>query len=1125
MNSKEWRDGFLRERGLSAPDERPLYAYRCSDGEYEIARKRVCNLIRNRELFRREDPILPILFCLFAAEAWRRHHEAGPWKWQTVLREVDAAGIEHSTLVGWVERGLRYWRRKLIVNSSGREFLLTIACEGGLPLNLLRREGSGLRRYFRALLEELPRYDKVSVELGRELAERLRDRLPSGLRQEVVYQLSGKLITTIWDLQAQVVGNSDPIGALNRLKPDWRDDLPLSLGDTVTEVLLRNLVEDAAELRRQPPTLLRWQCSLERESNGGWQLTRRLALPGSCSGEQLADWTGLEPDQMPNRFRLLHEGREGLAPIALITHIRGAGAGAIYRIEQLGRALCFQGLTAMAAQRLQLTAQQAYSVDAIGNEPLSDYLPWVFSEKDANLCPFLGEGSLRIRASSLLVAAPSDHQVINLGQGAVESLGSLAGVNRALYRLQGAADVVSPDGEHCRLSSAVSDEQIEMLRLTGPIFPQALNERPVFRGMPWLEKRPLNGNLERVNALEWRPADRGDAGWRPMTAACVGNVWVRWVEDGILRFRARAEIIPASANAMITTGRVTLTGLLGARVRIGPLASASAAVTPTPEGVVLDCKVTQGTGPERFNIVLDWLDGRTLDLELPFPVQGALFAQGGMGLPPGAVIPLGRLGAARAVAQAPDGGGGFRLEGELRAEDIDQELQRLLWLNEPLRLVGNGRCELELHTLQDAITRLFSATASLDAQVRLSIVGQGSQRLATITVARFDLFLTRDCERGCVQLGGQPEPNCTERLTMMMLPLWEPEREPVILVRRDDETAWSVPPNLETGPWLVLGRDGGWLRTRPLLWTVTTSSPPDSDLTEVVTESGADDSVATHGLIETIRSPEGARGERFKALLAAMAERPQHPDWPRLLRILDLTQELPATSLDLCRCLGQTPAAAIMALLLADGSEFERIWSLAEQLPFDWRLTPVALWLKMTRLRFDNLRTALEGTGLGEKFVHEQFDVFRQRLATRGESWETLGEWLQKDLFPNLPVTCRSMLNLAKAAPTTLEYTLGAAQQDLFRGHIDEQWPILLYILEQAETKLPTYWRFGREETFHRPVLCAPFLVATLALRNWSHAPALLFELHRARDFDPPWFDTAYATALCLGLAGLTTNS
>ncbi len=235
--------GFYATR-VSAPDERPLLPIGVATG-LKLPKTGVQPL-RNRELFRREDPILPILFCLFAAEAWRRHHEAGPWKWQTVLREVDAAGIEHSTLVGWVERGLRYWRRKLIVNSSGREFLLTIACEGGLPLNLLRREGSGLRRYFRALLEELPRYDKVSVELGRELAERLRDRLPSGLRQEVVYQLSGKLITTIWDLQAQVVGNSDPIGALNRLKLDWRDDLPLSLGDTVTEVLLR-LVEDAAD--------------------------------------------------------------------------------------------------------------------------------------------------------------------------------------------------------------------------------------------------------------------------------------------------------------------------------------------------------------------------------------------------------------------------------------------------------------------------------------------------------------------------------------------------------------------------------------------------------------------------------------------------------------------------------------------------------------------------------------------------------------------------------------------------------------------------------------------------------------------------------------------------------------
>lgn len=1122
MNSKEWRDSFLRERGLSAPDGRPLYAYRCSDAEYEIARKRVRGLIPYSKQFHEiGNSILSVLFCLFAAEAWRRHHVAGPWKWQTVLREADAAKVDRNTLTGWVAQGLKYWGRKPIVNAQGRQFLLTIACEGGLPLNLLHREGSGLRRYFHALLEELPRYDKVSVELGRELAERLRDRLPSSLRQEVVYQLSGNLIVTIWDLQAQVMGSSDPIRALDQLQPDWRDALPLSLGDSIAEALLRNLVEDAAELRRQPPTPLRWQCGLEREANGDWQLTRRLILPGSCRGEQLAGWTGLGADRMPSRFRLLHEGREGLAPVALITQIRGAGAGAIYRIEQSGQAPCIRGLVAMVGQRLQLAAPQTYPVAAIGDEPLSDYLPWAFRDEDANPRPFLGQGYLRTQASSLLIAVPTDHQVIAVGQGAVESLGLLAGVNRALYRIKGAADVVSPDSEHCRFFCAASDEPIETLRLAGPTFPQALNERTVFRGMPWLEKRLPHGNPERVNTLEWRPADGGDAHWRPMTTACVGNVWVRWIENGILRFRARAAIIPASASVVITTGRVMLAGLAGAKVRISPLASASIAAIPTPEGAVLDGQVTQGAGPERFNIVLDWPGDRTLDLELPFPVQGAIFSRGGASLPPGAVIPVGRLGAVRAVAQAPDGGGGFRLEGELRAEDLDQDLQRLLWLNVPLRLTGNGRCELELHTLQDAMTRLFSATASLDAQVRLSIIGQGSRTLATIMIARFDLVLTRDFEHGWVRLGNQPEPGCAQRLIITMLPLWEPEKEPVALTRHNDEAAWEMPPDLEAGPWLILGHDGSWLRARPLLWTITTSSLPDSDLTEAVTtEPEHDGHAAIPGLIETIRSSEAARGERFKALLAAMAEQPRHPDWPRLFRILDLTQELPAAALDLCRYLGETPAAAIMALLLADDSEFERIWSLAEQLPFDWRLTPITLWLKLTRLRFNDLRVALDSTELGEKFVRECFDTFRQRLVARGESWEALGEWLQKDLFPNTPPIGRSILNMARTTPNMLDYALEAARQDLIKAHASEQWPILPLIIEQAVAlPLPQLWQFQHEENYCRPVLYAPFLTAKFALRNHSYSKALLFELYQARDFDPGWFDTAYAITLCLGLA------
>lgn len=36
----------------------------------------------------------------------------------------------------------------------GQQYLVTLACEGGLPLRLVQRENHSLRRYFRAVIEE-----------------------------------------------------------------------------------------------------------------------------------------------------------------------------------------------------------------------------------------------------------------------------------------------------------------------------------------------------------------------------------------------------------------------------------------------------------------------------------------------------------------------------------------------------------------------------------------------------------------------------------------------------------------------------------------------------------------------------------------------------------------------------------------------------------------------------------------------------------------------------------------------------------------------------------------------------------------------------------------------------------
>lgn len=165
-----WLTRFLSHRDLRKPDGRPLCSYRCTDEEFAALRNLLREACEGRPPVRRLPWGTHPLSCPYAAEWWRRHYSGGPWKWETILEDVSVEWMPLSQLYYLVELGLRFWQRRLLTTGAGRAFLLTLACEGGLPLNLVHKEGAKLRSFF-----------------------------------------SGQLVDAIWKLQAQVGGSSTPL--------------------------------------------------------------------------------------------------------------------------------------------------------------------------------------------------------------------------------------------------------------------------------------------------------------------------------------------------------------------------------------------------------------------------------------------------------------------------------------------------------------------------------------------------------------------------------------------------------------------------------------------------------------------------------------------------------------------------------------------------------------------------------------------------------------------------------------------------------------------------------------------------------------------------------------------------
>jgi hypothetical protein len=207
------------------------------------------------------------MFCVYAAETFRRQHTGGPWTWETVFDEIGHATPAEQSLYAWVKKGLRHFKRPLLRSRNGgrREFLVTLACEGGLPLRLLHKENAHLSRYFRELLTAYHRERHSpgceATDIARQVAARY---LPASLRHEVVFKLSGDLIQAIVQLQEQVADATDPIMSLDRTQPAWRDELPLPVDDATVEALLRNLVGQARTLAQTERQRWRWHCFLIR---------------------------------------------------------------------------------------------------------------------------------------------------------------------------------------------------------------------------------------------------------------------------------------------------------------------------------------------------------------------------------------------------------------------------------------------------------------------------------------------------------------------------------------------------------------------------------------------------------------------------------------------------------------------------------------------------------------------------------------------------------------------------------------------------------------------------------------------------------------------------------------------
>lgn len=973
---------ILECRGLAEPDGRPLYAYRLTQIESEQIRAYLASELTPGVAAVSTETAA--LFCLFGADHWRKSYAGGPWSWDPILAALDAFHLSPSTagyrlLQKLVSDGLARLKR-LLLRRHQREYLLTLGCEGGLPLQMVLREATALRRYFQALFREYRMHEpqlRLSGGLRiRDLAKHVSGELPQSLREEVVFELSEQIVETVLEHAGRVPGAEDPITALDQVDPAWRDNLPLELSDNVARAFLQQLLKDAGTVPKRLIPQICFRRSIKRgrplseaegDSSSGatdlmgngrtryeWTLMGTLEFPVRVAPETISAIFGDQPAGVPGRFDLLlHEPPDNVLPCAR-ARLRHDGESAQLTLTRLQRGASGSGGAYAAGTRsLILQASDGtrlISSDFPGALALSD-LPWVFAaraDEEVQVFEYRGEGTVSVHTQSMIVAADPSMSLQPAGPADVlVDLGMLAGDQpRRVWEIRGVVEVCARDGERYRLRTAIQDAAfVGAHYLTGRKPDMPLPSEMMFAGFPKLcEERP-DGYAITVpdREVEWRSV-LPSARWTSDLKSAVGAGWIRRRISGATVFRTNATILPSAMHVSVAAGpgdrgTIDVEGAEAVDIRVEPDVGYAVSVASGERGTRIVIE-KQGVPRERLTVHCIWPLRGEARFDVPTPLEHVRF-EDVRGRPSVAALRIAsaQLPYMRATAMSPKMDPRFYVVIDLNPGSTSEVAFQAVPPRQERDLVpvAGGGYELHLGSVQPHVDLLLSSTTELDATVKLTIRADPplTGKPVELSVTRYDVafdFNASDCLRLEASDTERLAIDELKRLDCRAIPLLAPAEEPIPLTRVADDT-WQIDDQrMSPGPWLVSAWDGLWCRVRPRLHVVPVVASK----------------MTTSALAEAMLEPDWkSRRNAIAFTIGKMADDPTDAGWDLIDQMLQRCEEFPSPSFDAIVSLALIDKAlAMSALCMAErGPEaLDRLFKATESLPMHWATITVHTW-------------------------------------------------------------------------------------------------------------------------------------------------------------------------------------
>ncbi|MRG98179.1 hypothetical protein GF068_40650 [Polyangium spumosum] len=1023
-------------------------------------------------------------FCLFAAESISRSDGTQWWAWDSAVMNLGRQ-LEQSDIRDAVQEGLRFWKRQLWRGDARREFLGTLVSEGGLPLALLKDDDGRLRPFFRELLrrhEMFPDTDLVKE------AEELSAGLPRRMQYSVVFDLAAKLVRAVAQMRRNCETTSDSTNV----------DLPLRLDDEPARALLEGLraepqISVRAERGIVVKTILHQRTDL--------LIGRRIDLPPRLSRTWIASTIGLnETEELPPRLYFSVQVASGSRSQVAVGTL--ADDSYVLRSTHTRDIVRSAIATEQVSCIISTTEGDLGSFIPRGGEALPDG-PWVF-EDEASECALRATTSCRLRAASLLVAVPTEGT--SECAGLLDNVGSLLNHGREVVRIFGAFIWRDGEDEVVVTPQAEADDAFHF-ELRGSR-PALVLDPDLWRGRPEIVeiRSPI---VARVPAAELRWRRRG-ARWSADMRQALGDGEIGVARGGVIVFRARVHVLPddlqiAIRSGTLNSGSVTIESKALIDVGVEPLDGVTTVTRADAKGFSIVVSVETSVPPSTLQLVLRMEGGSRTELTMPFPIKNASFiGRNGRFLADGAAaVSLDELAHVRAVVTGGKAG--------IWSIDVRHKTgtSRLVGLRETAK--GSGVLSCHLEPLRDALAAILAEDSKLDHEVTLKLVEEGRsvQGAVSLFVRRYDASPEPRTEAdgshsvvlepGAAQLLG-PEIVALLRAEAVQLDRLD---EPAIPLPQIGPGQWSVTAaNLHAGAWLVLLYQRDYLRARPLRITVP----------------GAAEDVPTGTMAAALReADEERRRDMLARAVVALPDDGTGVDWDAARPFIAKLGVFPASTFDLLGAVSRCPRVAVLSLL--ESANRDRVWYGLEELPFLWAATPVADWLHAIGAYKEALRSQLPSDISIEMILRESapdlfgsskrtmfLDVIHDAAYLVHKHIPKPGErWVFNATNPSFA---------ASRVPVFSHYL-----QELARRHAENDWWPTSTPWEDM-TSLPVLAPFVNEirglGRFKQNVLMTPLVLAGKTAAGDARCD--LLRLRQVRDFDPEWFDFAYAIALAVVL-------